>query len=234
MNENDLHAAFEALLEKIPPEVRDAVDFREAIYIIESPSPEDLLHDRHEGDALSRVMRLANIDVYYMLAASEETFLEAFKMIASTIKEREDYRQAMPWIHISAHGGEDGLELTDGSVVQWDILSRLLRELHEGVGKAELPPPLPQGLPKASLCLSSCGAYTHYRPAIPEPAPIQCLVGATRDIGWCQALVAFLSFYYLTGVLRRDINVAVMSMNLACGAIYEEGWVAFEAENLHE
>lgn len=224
----------EFLLNRIPKTARDAVETRDAIYIVESPSPEDLLHDRNEGDALAHILKLAEIDAYYFFAASEETFEEAFKLIAKTIKGRSDYGNAMPWVHISAHGGSDGLELTDGGLIQWPILSRILAELHGEVGQAALSPPMPQNMPKTSLCLSSCGAFKAYRATITGPAPIQCLVGPNRDVGWCQALIAFSAFYYLTGNMRKSVDIAVMSMNLGSGAVYEDDGPAFASENFYD
>src|SRR5258706_619220 len=111
MNEFDPQDVMDVFSRLISKAHKDAVETRDAIYIVESPSPEDLLHDRHEGDALARVLRLGGIDVHYFFAATEETFEEAFKLIARTIEDRSDYINAMPWGHISSHGGPDGLEL---------------------------------------------------------------------------------------------------------------------------
>jgi hypothetical protein len=233
MKEFNPHNVMNSFLEHIPKAYKDAVDARDAIYVVESPSPDDLLHNRNEGDALARVLKLAGIDVYYFFAATEETFEEAFKLIAETIKDRSDHGNAMPWLHISAHGGRDGVELTDGGVIQWPILSRILTELHQAIGHTELPPPMPQNLPKASLCLSSCGAFQAYRATVQGAAPFQCLVGSDRDIGWCQALIAFSTFYYLTGTLRKSVDLAVMSMNFASGTVFEDEGPAFQAVNLY-
>lgn len=51
--------------DEIASRLKDSLDFREDIYLIESPSPADLMEGRNEGDAISRILRLAEIDVDY-------------------------------------------------------------------------------------------------------------------------------------------------------------------------
>jgi hypothetical protein len=229
MNDYNPQDVLNAIWRQVPDSVKKQVESRDAIYVIESPNPEDLLFDRHEGNSLASILKLGGIDVFYYLAANEETFEQSFKLIAETIRGRPDFPTSMPWIHISAHGGPDGLELTDGGVVEWQILTRMLTELHQCVGAAVVPLPMPQALPKASLCLSSCGAFEAYRSTASSTPPFQCLVGAVRDVGWCQALIAFSSFYYLTGTAGRAVNLAVVAMNMASGALFEEDGPAFQS-----
>ncbi len=213
--------------------LKDEMDFREKIYVVESPSPEDLLTGRNEGDSLTRVLKLAEIDVVYFLAVNAEMFEEAFNNIENLILNQSDIRTAMPIIHISAHGSDDGIELTDGDAIHWEKLSNLLSKLHKAVGPVILPPPLPQNIPKVTLGLSSCSAYRAYRAKVERPTPFQAVVGPTRDVGWCEAMLAFSSFYYLTGVQKKTYEVAVVGMNFACGAAFMDG-PAFASWNWFE
>ena len=102
------------------------------------------------------------------------------------------------------------------------------------IGPVEFPPGLPQNIPKSSVCLSSCAAYQAYRVAVRGDPPFQYVVGANRDVGWCQALIAFSSFYYLTGAVGKPVHVAVVSMNIGSGSVYEDGGPAFDAVNLYD
>lgn len=190
------------------------------VYLIESPSALDLLEGRNEGDALARILRLAEIEVIYLLAVNDETFEAAFDKIRDDIISRPSLHTAMPFIHISAHGSAGGVELTDGDIVFWDKLSQLMADLHKYLGPAHMPSGLPQGMPKTSLCLSSCSTFAQYATALPSPAPYQALVGPNKDVGWCEALIAFSTFYYQVCVLGKTFDVGIVSMNIASGAAY--------------
>lgn len=194
---------------------------KETIYMIESPSSEDLFKARNEGDALARTLALAEIEVNYYLAASEETFQDALDDIAIRINGLNDV-YAMPFIHISAHGHEQGIELTDGGTVFWDQLTFKLSQLSELVG---MIPPLYKGassLPRINLGLSSCGAFANYKAALIGQQPVQLMLGPTRDVGWCQALIGFSTFYYQSFILEQNFHKALEVMNVAASANNEK------------
>jgi hypothetical protein len=75
-------------------------------------------------------------------------------------------------------------------------------------------------LPKTTLCLSSCSTFKSYENASPNPAPYQAIIGPNRDVGWCEALIAFSTFYYQACILRKEFSVATVAMNFASGAAY--------------
>jgi len=216
-----------------------------------------LLAGRNEGDSLVRVLRLAEIDVVYFLAINAEMFESAFEQIGTAILNQPDLKTAMPFIHISAHGSRDGIELSDDDTIYWEKLSKILADLHKTigpVGDSRLAvvleamrvdgekPIFHADTPKFALCMSSCSAFTNYVSEAPRPPPFQAIVGPIRDVGWCESMLAFSSFYYLTGVLKKDFGVSVMSMNFACGSVVGDGpafatWNWFEegepAQNIH-
>lgn len=189
----------------------------DAVYVIESPDPEDMLERRDEGEALARTLGLAGIEVHYFLAANEEMVEAAFDRIPPIVRARPDWAVAMPWIHLSAHGHEEGLELTDGQTLYWPTLTRLLKKLHDAIGPVLLPSEYIQTMPKAALSLSSCGAFDHYRQSVTADLPVQSLVGTDRDVGWCQSLIAFSTFYYQALFQGTGVQRAVEIMNIAAG-----------------
>lgn len=203
------HAIHKRKMGSNPAEMPDAV------YVIESPSPEDMFARRDEGEALAGTLRLAGIEVHYFAAVNEEMVEAAFEEIPNHIKERADWAVAMPWIHFSAHGHEEGLELTDGQILDWGKLTRLLEKLHQAIGPVQLPAEYIQTMPKAALSLSSCGAFEHYRQSVEGRLPVQSLIGTDRDVGWCQSLIAFSTFYYQALFQRTGVIRAVEIMNIA-------------------
>lgn len=214
-------------------ELNKDMDFRETIYVVESPGAEDLLDGRNEGDSLVRVLKLAEIEVVYFMAINAEMFEKAFDQIETAILNQPDLRTAMPIIHISAHGSADGIELSDGDTIYWDKLTSLLQKIHSNIGPVSLPPPLPQDVPKISLCLSSCSAFANYKTAISRPPPLQSMVGPIRDIGWCESMLAFATFYYTTNIMRKQFDSAVTCMNFANGSVIGDGAI-FESWNWFE
>lgn len=201
---------------------RDELDLREDIFLIESPSSDDLYVSRNEGDALARTLYLADINVHYYLATNEETFDRAIDDIVIRINSSKRDRADWPFIHISAHGLEDGLELTDGSVLYWEQLTRRMFYAHELVGCVALPPQLPQDLPRLNLSLSSCSAFVNYKKNIEKPYPFQMMLGPTTDVGWCQSLIGYTTFFYKAFIQKNDFRTAIEGMNAAAGKASEK------------
>jgi|GEM_PF-3299031 len=190
------------------------INRREPIFVIESPSPGDLYVGRHEGDALVRTLGLAQIEVSYYLVTNAETFDRAFDDIAQAIKIKKD-PSLFPFIHISAHGDEDGIVLTDDDIIFWDKLSASFSKLHKSVGHVSELEPILKDVPRTSLCLSSCSTFTHFARNLPAKVPFQCMIGPTEDVGWCQSLLGFSTFYYQAFERRSSYFGALEAMNAA-------------------
>lgn len=208
------------------------VNYKEVIYFIESPSPADLLRGRNEGDALARVLSLGDLNVVYYLCVSLDSIDIAIGDIADKILNQEDYDTAFPFIHVSAHGSEDGIELTDGDLLLWDQLTNRLNTINDAVGYISLPPTLNQKIPKISLSLSSCSAYKNYIEQSPNNSAYQCIVGPTDDVSWCQSLIAFSTFYYRGLIKGGSYDPAITAMNMAAGFDKEPDFI-FRLHNPH-
>lgn len=190
-------------------------DARAPIYLIESPSPEDLYAGRNEGHSLVYTLSLGAIEVTYFLATNVDRFEQALKDIGDIISRRVDCEDVLPFVHISAHGSDDGVELTDGDVILWPRLSKLLCDLHDKIGSCSVVGSDGKGIEKCSLSLSSCSAYTNFIESEGHSLPVQAVLGPTTDVEWCQSLVAFSSFYYQAFVLRQSFSDSVLAMNAA-------------------
>lgn len=198
-------------------EIKRNLDLKEDIFLIESPSPEDLYHGRNEGDALAKTLSLAEINVTYYLVTSEELFTRALDDIVIRINGSARDRPEWPFIHISAHGSDEGLELTDGDCLMWPQLTRRLQQVHDLVGGLGISPPFPQNVPRINLSLSSCSAFKNYSNNLHGQPPFQVMIGPNVDVGWCQSLIGFCTFFYQSFILQCSFFDALEAMNSASG-----------------
>ncbi len=174
------------------------------VHIVESPSPEDLLDSRTEGKVLSEALDLAGIKRFYNLAANEEMFkkaiwdrlLECWQMVPDK----------NPIIHLSMHGNEHGIVLTDGCLISWDQLRAALKHLTEGMKGGLL------------ICMSSCFGASGCRMAMHSDAetPFLALVGHISEATWSDAAVAYVTFYHLL-FKGESLEKAVDGMRAASG-----------------
>lgn len=195
-------------------------DFQpDPVFIIESPSPEDVAAGRQEARALASALTLMGVPVKHYTALNPQGFEEAFIRIADAIQELPEAirLQLMPYIHISAHGGQDGFTLQDGEEMLWEDVRDLLNELNERLGFVELPPRLRRSkqISRLTLCLSTCEGYAGTRIHLHDPSPYQALVGPLQELDWPVALVAFQVFYLHALFNKTGIAEAVDKMNRA-------------------
>ena len=117
----------------------------EFVYIIESPSDEDLLDGRTEGRVLAEALDLAGIDYSYSLVTTEKSLeIALYERLAEAINSHNK----SPILHFSGHGNSQSLGLTDHTTLPWDELGNLLL-------------PIKQELGELLICMFSChGSFT--------------------------------------------------------------------------
>ncbi|MEG3876701.1 hypothetical protein QT972_04850 [Microcoleus sp. herbarium7] len=154
------------------------------VHIIESPSADDLLDGRTEGRALSEVLNLAKIPYCYNLAINLETFNAA---LDTRLIEAFEYFKQPPILHLSMHGNQDGVVLTDNTFISWANLQTLLAPLTNAMEGGLL------------ICMSSCFGSTGCLMAMHRDAdqPFWALVGNNNSVSWEDAAVAYVTFYHL-------------------------------------
>jgi hypothetical protein len=183
---------------------------RHRVHIIESPHSRDLLQDRREGAALFQALRLGEVNATYSLAATPETFKEAIRSLADIVESSDEFH--LPFIHISAHGSDAGIHLTDGSTLDWNDLRDELEDLSEALGMAKA-----NGLPvsRLSLAMSTCDGYSAVGMHDDISCPYAFLIGPIGAVTWPDSLTAFQVFYrgLLTG--ESTIPKLVKRMNAA-------------------
>jgi hypothetical protein len=193
------------------------------VYVIESPSSEDLLDERTEGRALTEALRLSRIKAAYSLATDRATFYRALgERLKQVLLAQPD---TIPHIHISCHGDANGLQLTDGSPISWDELRQLLLPLNKALNDRLL------------VCMSSCFGASAARTAmwVSGDLPFFALVGHPGALAWSDGAVAYIAFYHRLGK-GAHITDAVHAMKAASGddkfqcqfgPLVQEGWREF-------
>lgn len=173
------------------------------VHVIESPSNFDLLDGRTEGRILLEALRLGDIPVWYNLVTDRETFYAA---LADRLSEAVKQIGKPPTIHLSVHGNEHGIALTNGEFINWSELRQALLPINHAIQSALL------------VCISSCFGSSGCRMAMYEsqPLPFFAIVGHDEKAFWSDAAIGFTTFYHH---LTKGANFedAVHAMRIASG-----------------
>ncbi len=156
------------------------------VHIIESPSADDLLINRREGELLSGALRLMDIKSQYWLAVNKDAFAKALTTVFLT---HNNAAFAVPIIHLSAHGVSQGIKLTSGEYILWSELGSMLCLINKALNGYLL------------LCMSSCEGYTACVMAFNNSTdmPFNALIGNKGKPLWSETLLFFTSTYHLLG-----------------------------------
>jgi hypothetical protein len=97
------------------------------LFIIEAPSPMDLLQQRAEAPALEKACSLIGHEVTSFIAKSKAELRTACRFISSIDSDQDRHgRSRVPLcVHIAAHGNEDELAFGQDSVTWADLLEIL-------------------------------------------------------------------------------------------------------------
>ncbi len=154
------------------------------VHIIESPSDDDLLEERMEGKALSKALKLADIPYSYNLVTTKKSLTSAIRW---KLHEAVKKFNKPPILHISMHGNNEGVGLTNGEFISWQDLRNELTPLMNNMNGGLL------------ICMSSCSGGSGCRMAMHENEdfPFWALIGNTQDALWSDAAVAYITFYHL-------------------------------------
>jgi len=98
------------------------------------------------------------------------------------------YPNRLPIVHVSAHGAQSGLQLSNGEVVTWPQLRELLLPVNKSLAGFLL------------LCMSACEGYSACQMAMElEGAdhPYWALIGNFGKPTWSETAVAYAALYHL-------------------------------------
>jgi hypothetical protein len=188
------------------------------VHIIESPNDFDLLDGRTEGRMLWEAMQLSKIPCCYNLAVSRKVFDFA---MADRLRQAHAQFNVWPILHLSMHGNEKGVCLTDGTFLDWSAL-------REGMK------PFLDLMPGGGLvCMSTCsGAYGQII-AMDEKSDkpaFWAIVGSKESISWQDSALAFATFY--THFFRgQTLDECVRRMREASG---HTGFLHFDGKGTRD
>jgi len=157
------------------------------VHIVESPSPEDLLDGRTEGRILCSFLDVAGIPYLYNLAVDANQFQIA---ITDRIVQGGQIFKLPPILHISCHGDQQGIQLTnqrqDGKSIPWTDLAAHLRPIYQFTDG------------EFGVCMSSCHGSAGKQMAKvikPQDIPFSWIVGAKTEIDLRDVALAYAVFY---------------------------------------
>jgi hypothetical protein len=189
------------------------------VYIVESPSAPDLYHGRSEGQRLADTLELDGIPCVTRTAINRAAFVAALKKgLPAAMKELK----RVPILHVSAHGGKDGIALSNEETLDWSELRDLLIPINQSL----------QGM--LLLCMSACEGYAGCLMAMREeegPLPYGAIVGSTIAPTWSDTAVAYLTLYHLLSKMH-SLAEAVAAMGVASGT--GDTWGVNTAANVRQ
>lgn len=167
---------------------------KQKILIIESRSDLDIYDERYEGNTLRKILELQGVSAKSIEVVNKEMLVKALKIAL---------RAHIKYVHISAHGTDEGFILTDDGFISWEDFDRIAWPILRG----------------KCLCFSSCsvgrgaGHLFNFHKSF-----CNAIVGPTRDITWGEGLVAYSAFYHRAQFCRKSSSQDVRIMNHIVGA----------------
>ncbi|MBI4911455.1 MAG: hypothetical protein HY823_01850 [Acidobacteria bacterium] len=155
------------------------------VFVIESPSAVDLYHRRSEGDIIRQAVNLNGIPCYLLTAINIEAFEAALRIGLPEAMEANPGR--VPILHISAHGFQEGIQLSNSEILLWARLRQLLLPINKELSNALL------------VCLSSCEGYAGTRMAMyieDDGYPFFALIANAEKPLWSETAIAYSTFYH--------------------------------------
>lgn len=167
---------------------------KQEILIIESRSDQDIYEGRGEGETLKRILQLEGVNARSIEVVNEKMLIKALKIAQ---------KDSIKYVHISAHGSDDGFMLTNDVHIKWKDFDRIAWPLLKGT----------------CLCFSSCSVargaeelFTFHK------SFCNAIIAPTRDITWGEGLVAYSAFYHRAQSQERSSAQDVKVMNHIVGA----------------
>jgi molybdopterin/thiamine biosynthesis adenylyltransferase len=177
------------------------------MYIIESPSSQNFVDNIKEGDLLSRILDLAGIPNKLFTVIDQESFGKVIDLIISDYKQKREQRIGnLPWIHISCHGNEQSIILSNDDRIDYKDLLELLRPIGEEFRDIDTVTPL-------HITMSSCYGIFASNGDDTETSPFSFMIGPIKEIRWTDSLLAYAVFYNAFITKNLGIVESVKAMN---------------------
>ncbi|WP_081925202.1 hypothetical protein [Rahnella sp. WP5] len=167
---------------------------KQNILIIESRSDLDIYDERYEGNTLKTILELQGVRAKSIEVVNEKMFVKALKIAQ---------REHIKYVHISAHGTDEGFILTDDGFITWKDFDRIAWPILRG----------------KCICFSSCSVGKGVGKLFDfHKSFCNAIVGPIRDISWGEGLVAYSAFYHRAQLYEKSSLQDVRVMNHIVGA----------------
>jgi len=143
------------------------------VFIIESLDPDDEGNGRFEGGVIATILRFHRMEPTYRYIRSLQEFQKAVRQFG---------RSGSRYLHISAHGNQDGMYTTNEDGINPELLGKILKP----------------HLKKRRLFLSACEMMTRrLAKAIIPSSGCLSVIGPRNSIRFADAAIAWSSIYHL-------------------------------------
>lgn len=164
---------------------------KSSVYILESPSLDDVAVGRSEGEMTSQLVKLIGWKSQRLAVTRLEHFESAFTKLGKILNQSNP---GFKLLIISAHGCDEGIFLTDGTMVEWESMFPLLGENAQDL----------------TIVFSSCSVLAEdtMRTFLENSqfAPNH-VIGFREDVGWSSAAVAVCLILKMLAREERDWDI---------------------------
>lgn len=184
--------------EKSETVYRTALRFN-AIYVLESLRPGDQKTGQELYDSIifPRTRELEGCYTQYVRINDEGELRAALRQIATNCRDANH----VPFVHIEAHGGDEGIELTSGALIPWTALIGDLTAINEACRMNLL------------VMAVACKGWSLTYSLMPsDRAPLFMLIGPPENAS-PDALLNATRKFYAALVEHLDMNEALEAMN---------------------
>ncbi|WP_072688639.1 hypothetical protein [Acinetobacter baumannii] len=178
------------------------------VYIVDSPSSQDLFNGYSIGMALRDALDAIRIPCIYTLATNKQTFEQALQQkLQSSIFQYQTSPSvnAYPFIHLCMHGANEGIALTDNSYLNWSELRKNLFYHNQIKGYDPM------------VCMASCNGINGASMAHAYDSVFNVLIGNTDAVLQSDVTVAYLAFYNQIFNKNATLDQAIAAMRNATG-----------------
>jgi len=172
------------------------------VFIIESPTINEREMGVNEGNIIKHAAKQNGITCFLETISSLSEFEDCLFKLTDAMNDHPD---CMPILHISAHGNDEGIGLSNNDYINWDKLREMLRPVNEASNNESL-----------ILCMSSCRGYKAVdmamHPNKTQNLPYFALIGTDEKPTWEQTKQAFTTLYHQLN-LGKHIDPAVRAMS---------------------
>lgn len=185
-----------------------AQNFIPFVYIVDSPSSQDIFNGYSIGMALRDTLHAIRVPTFYTFASNRDMFEQAFQAkLQGAINQFQNVpsANAYPFIHLCMHGHNGGIGLTSNEFINWLDLRRILWSHNTIKGYDPL------------VCMASCNGIGGTSMAHAHDSAFNFLIGNTGAVLQSDVTVAYLAFYNHIFFKNATIDQAVTAMRAASG-----------------